>query len=430
MRVVLIGPGRIGCGYLAPLFLSEGFEVILGAPDEPTAELIRRRPQFAVRVTEAPTGSQNGNGAGRRRHSRLHATTSVFETPPAVAVGGAEFVAAVAQADLVCTSVGVSRIPSVARPLARALAVRPGHSPLDVWTIENGDCAPQLELGVRKAAAAERLTLPPVGFAGAVARVAVARGGWDTAACPEFVGDAFRSLLVDQRPLLNGIPSLPGVRGTGSYHAHLLEKLYVFSAGHAICAYLGWLRGHATVAAAAADPYLLPIIAGSMLDARRALITAYPSLGSDLHGPLAEALMRFGDPELADPIVRVAREPIRKLAPADRLIGPAKLIRSTTGRVSGYFALAVAGALLYSNGEDRQSRKLQHLLRRRGVMAVLESVCGLPPGHPFAEAVAARYRAFIITADETIFPPVHGRWGAATPRRSLKALLTAALHQR
>jgi mannitol-1-phosphate 5-dehydrogenase len=438
MRVVVIGPGRIGCGYLAPLFLSQGFEVILAARNELCAARIRRQPSFGVLVTELQAASGNGNGTGERTHAQPHPTTSVFETPPAVAVGTREFADAIAEADLVCTSVGVGQVASVARPLARALAVRPSHRPLDVWTIENGDCAPQLEAGVRRVAEAERLMLPPVGFAGAVARVAVARGSWEAAAAPEFVGDSFRSLLVDQRPLLNGIPSLPGVRGTDSYHAHLLEKLYVFSAGHAICAYLGWLRGHATVAGAAADPYLRPIIAGSMLDARRALIAAHPSLGSDLHGPLAEALMRFADPELADPIARVAREPIRKLAPGDRLVGPAELIRSTTGRVSGYFALAVAGALLYKNGEERQSRELQCRLREGGVMSVLESVCGLPPGDPFAAAVAARYRAFIITPDETVFPPVHASSvppvpvpsSGATARRSLNALLATALGPR
>ncbi|HEV3479717.1 MAG TPA: hypothetical protein VG144_09740, partial [Gaiellaceae bacterium] len=46
-------------------------------------------------------------------------------------------------------------------------------------------------------------------------------------------------------------------------------------------------------------------------------------------------------------------------------------------------------------------------IRHSGVMAVLASVCGLPPDDVFAQAVAARYRAFIITPEETIFPPVH-----------------------
>jgi mannitol-1-phosphate 5-dehydrogenase len=252
---------------------------------------------------------------------------------------------------------------------------------------------------------------------GAIADVAVARGNWRTAeSVAEFVGDGFRSLLVDERGLITGVPSLSGVSGTRSFLPHLHEKLYVFNAGHAICAYLGWLRHHSTIAEAAADPFLRPLIAGSMLEARRAVLAANPSLGTDLHGRVAEALARFGDRELADPIVRVAREPIRKLAPGDRLLGPAELIRQRTGRVPKYFALAVAGALLYRNDRDEQSRRLGLELERSGVMAVLESVCGLAPNHPFAQAVAARYRAFIITASETVFPPVNLRPARAAER--------------
>jgi mannitol-1-phosphate 5-dehydrogenase len=268
------------------------------------------------------------------------------------------------------------------------------------------------------------MTLPPVGFAGGIADVAVARGSWRATEGPaEFVGDFYRSLLIDELRLVTAVPSLPGVSGTRSFLAHLHEKLYVFNAGHAICAYLGWLRRHSTIAEAAADPYLRPLIAGSMLEARRALLATHPSLGSDLHGPVAAALARFGDRELADPIVRVAREPIRKLAPGDRLLGPAQLIRERTGRVPKYFALAVAGALLYRNEDDEQSWRLTEAVERMGVMAVLESICGLAPSHPFAQAVAARYRAFIITESETIFPPVHSRPVALVARRTPDAAL-------
>jgi mannitol-1-phosphate 5-dehydrogenase len=418
MRVVIIGPGRIGCGYLAPLFQSAGWEVVLVGPDEATTERIRRSRRYAVRIT-APAA--NGNGTGKS----TEAARSLVDAPFAVTIGTPDFVQAVADADLVCTSVGVERVRSLAPPLSRALGARAPGRPLDIWLVENCDCARQLENDVRASSAAAGLRLPPLAFAGAIAEVAVARGSWREAeAITEFVGDEYRSLLVDERGLLTAIPSLPGVRGTPTFLAHLHEKLYVFNAGHAICAYLGWLRRHSTIAEAAADPALRPLIAGSMLEARRAVLAANPSLGTDLHGRVAEALARFGDRELADPIVRVAREPIRKLSPGDRLLGPAELIRQRTGRVPKYFALAVAAALLYRYEPDEQSRRLGVELERTGVMTVLESVCGLAPSHPFARAVAARYRAFVITESETVFPPVNVPSAGAVESR--EALVGAA----
>jgi mannitol-1-phosphate 5-dehydrogenase len=407
MRVVIVGPGRIGCGYLAPLFRSAGWEVVFAARDEATAARIRGVGRFTVRTTAAPAA---GNGqAGVAAPARRLLVQGIDAVP----IGSPGWVEAVAGADLVCTSVGVARVAPLGRPLARALAARPGRRPVDVWTVENGDCAPVLEAAVLGAAGRP---LSPVGFAGAVATGAVAHGSWASPGrLPEFVGDAFGSLLVDRGRLLTALPAIPGVVGTGDYLARLREELYVFNAGHAICAYLGWHRGHATVADAVADPVLRPVVAGSMLEARRALLAAHPSLGPDLHGPVAESLARFGDPELADPVARVAREPIRKLAPGDRLLGPAELIRRQTGRVPAYFALAIAGALLYRDHHDGQSRRLAADLERVGVMAVLASACGLAPGHPLAEAVVACYRGFVITADGTALPPVHGGSPGRTP---------------
>jgi mannitol-1-phosphate 5-dehydrogenase len=388
MRVVIVGCGRVGCGYLTPLFRSGGWRVTLAARTEEAAERIRQSGGFRVRVTRE-------RGVLALGHC------------DAVAVGSPQFSEAVADADLVCVSVGVANVGSLAKPLARALAARRAARALDVWVVENGDCAAELERGVRMAGLAARLALPPLGFTGAVATVAVAHGSWREEACPEFVGDDARRLRVDETRVLTGIPALAGVRGTTQYLARLREKLYVFNAGHATCAYLGWLRGHVTIAEAAADPLLRPILAGCLLESRRALLLAYPSLGSDLHGPIAEALERFGNRELADPIARVAREPIRKLGREDRLIGPATMIRTASGRVSAYFALAVAGALLYRCADDEQSIALGARLAREGVMAVIERVCGLAPADAFAQAIAVSYRNFIITPTETLFPPVH-----------------------
>jgi mannitol-1-phosphate 5-dehydrogenase len=406
MRVVIVGCGRVGCGYLTPLFRSVGCRVTLAARTEEAAERIRRSGGFRVRIT---------------RQSRV----IEVEESNAVAVGTPGFAEAVADADLVCVSVGVTNVRSLAEPLARALAGRRTAGALDVWVIENGDCAGELERGVRRTALAARLALPPLGFAGAIATVAVARGSWREEARPEFVGDDIRDLWIDEARLLTGIPALQGVRGTTDYLARLREKLYVFNAGHAICAYLGWLRGHATIAEAAADPLLRPILAGCLLESRRALLSAYPSLGSDLDGPVAEALERFRDRELADPIPRVAREPIRKLGREDRLVGPTTMICRATGRVPPYFALAVAGALLYRCDDDEQSLWLRAELARDGVMAVIQRVCGLVPADPFAQAIAARYRNFIITPTETLFPPVHLVDAAGTDTMDLTALAGA-----
>jgi mannitol-1-phosphate 5-dehydrogenase len=320
-------------------------------------------------------------------------------------VGTPQFDRAVAEADLLCTAVGVGNVPALAAPLAKALAGRAGSRPVDVWVVENDDCAPGLAEGVRAVAAAMTLSLPPVAFAGGVATVAVAHGGWRDGPRPEFVGDGARTLHLDAGRLRTRPTALPGVEATRHYQARLREKLFVFNAGHAICGYLGWLRGHRTVADAVADPFLRPMVVGSLLESRRAVLAAHPELGAEVRGPVAGILARFGLPELADPVERVARDPLRKLRPRDRLLGPVALIRKSGGCVPLYFALGVAGALLYRGQGDPQARELKNMLEAEGVGEVLRVACGLALDDPFARAVVERYRGFIIGEGEVLFPP-------------------------
>jgi mannitol-1-phosphate 5-dehydrogenase len=387
MRVVIVGPGKIGCGYLFPLFRDAGWEVVLAARTAETAERIRKPEGFAVQIT-----------GSRARELRA---------VPAVAVGTPEFDQAVASADLVVTAVGVSRVEALGPALARALAARNPGLPLQIWVVENQDCAPVLEHSVRVAAARAGLTLPPLGFAGAVAEVAVSRGDWRGAGRPLFVGDRIRRLRVDASALLAPLPRLPAVEPTACYRARLQEKLFVFNAGHALCAYLGVLRGHQSIDRAVGDRFLRPLVAGSMLEARRALASASPSLGDDTHVCVAKAMRRFEDAELADPVERVGRDPIRKLAPDDRLVGAAQLIRRTLDRVPYHLALGIAGALLYRNERDEEGRQLTNLLQQKGIGHVLEAICGLEPADELAQAVMQRYRGFILTRNGALFPPVY-----------------------
>jgi mannitol-1-phosphate 5-dehydrogenase len=410
VRAVIIGSGKIACGYLAPLLKAAGWQVTLAARTATTADRIRRAGRFTVTMVSA-TGSRTGEVRARRRTVR---------GCRAVTVGGEDFGRAVAEADLVCTAVGVGNVPALARPLADALLERHSGSPLDVWVVENGDLASDLATRIHRIAAERGVVLPPVGFAGAVATVAVGRGSWSDP-YPEFVGDDDRRLLVDRRPCRSALPGIPGTEATDHYVAELTAKLHVFNAGHAICAYLGWLRGHATIGEAVADPFLRPIIAGSMLESRRALLATHPVLGEDVHAAVARALRRFANPWLADPVARVARDPVRKLRSTDRLVGPAIAIRDRTGRVPAYFALGIAGALLYLNDGDEQAVLLHDLLREHGVMAVLEEVCGVSPADPLAAAIAERYRGFIFAPDQVLFPPAYAEPRPLGPARELSA---------
>jgi mannitol-1-phosphate 5-dehydrogenase len=184
---------------------------------------------------------------------------------------------------------------------------------------------------------------------------------------------------------------VPDVSASRDYAGDLMAKFLGFGAGHAMCAYLGILRGHHFIHEAIADPVLRPMIQRSLQTSRRSLLSVEAATGEEVVRSIEEMLTRYGNAGLGDPLTRVAREPIRKLAPDGPLLGAARLVHRVTGRVPAGFARAIASALAYRNDSDRQARQLREMLVRDGLPAVLEQVCGLDADDPLAWEVTRVY---------------------------------------
>src|SRR3712207_2215556 len=115
----------------------------------------------------------------------------------------------------------------------------------------------------------------------------------------------------------------------------MIEKLWIFNAGHAAAAYLGWQRGCRTLREAMACPTVRAAVAGVVTEAQRAFEAYLSMRPGSVPIParsLSWILDSYADPRLEDPIVRVAREPRRKLAADDRLIGPGIACSAEIGR--------------------------------------------------------------------------------------------------
>jgi mannitol-1-phosphate 5-dehydrogenase len=251
--------------------------------------------------------------------------------------------------------------------------------------------APVLEVAVQRAAREANLTLPPVGFAGAIAYPVVACGDWDGDATPLFVRDGVDRLLIDTTRLVNPLPEIPGIEGTTTYEARLREKLFVFGAGHALSAYLGACCGYQRLDQAAHDPLLRTVVRTCLAESRAALDREYPALGDDGWEAVHEAIRRYENEGLQDPIRRVARSPLRKLGPTGPLVGAAKLVRAVFGRVPPAFTLGIASALRYRDPRDLQALALERMIRRHGVATVVREVCGLDTCDTSGRAVVIAY---------------------------------------
>ena len=87
---------------------------------------------------------------------------------------------------------------------------------------------------------------------------------------------------------------------------------------------------------------------------------------------------------------RVAREPRRKLAAGDRLVGPAVASRAA-GIVPMALARTMAAALAYREPTDPQAVTLAGEIDLVGPAEVLEMVSFLHPGDELSRLVCANY---------------------------------------
>ncbi|MDI6775568.1 MAG: hypothetical protein QME60_09335 [Verrucomicrobiota bacterium] len=141
-------------------------------------------------------------------------------------------------------------------------------------------------------------------------------------------------------------------------------KLYGHNAVHALIGYLANLRGMRVMSEAAADRVIMRIVRAAFIDeSGGALTRRHAGLGDPLFTPdgyrvYAEDLLdRMTRPTLNDMVVRICRDPIRKLGYDDRFFGAMRLALEHGIRPVN-LAMGTAAALIAHAGLDRAAKSL------------------------------------------------------------------------
>ena len=188
------------------------------------------------------------------------------------------------------------------------------------------------------------------------------------------------------------LPDIPGLTFADNLMAYLERKLFTLNSGHAICAYLGYLKGYATIKDSIADPVIGEIVHAAISESGEGLIREF-GFDPDAHHAYVEKIFaRYQNPFLEDEVLRVGREPIRKLEAGDRLIKPLTTTASY-GLPVDHLLFGAAAALRFDCPEDPQSVELLAKIRADGPAAALEAYSGLKPENPLFGRILDIYRA-------------------------------------
>lgn len=160
-------------------------------------------------------------------------------------------------------------------------------------------------------------------------------------------------VLEDDFPL--GRPPLEdaGVQMVRDVVPYELMKLRLLNAGHQGLAYAGWLRGHAFAHEAATDPLVAAFVRAYWAEARPTLA---PVPGVDLDAYVAELLVRFANPAIADTLARLAQDASDRIP---KFVLPAVRDNLAAGRAPVEGAALVACWARCWEGEDEQGRPIR-----------------------------------------------------------------------
>lgn len=382
MNAIMFGAGNIGRGFLGELFSESGYHVTFIDIDEPLIAALQ------------------ANGAYTLRLVTNHSTVEMRIAPVSGLLSSdiERVVEAIQSASIGATAVGARALPYIAPTVAAGVRARMQagiDEPLNLIICENlkGAAAHFRSLVCQHLDDAGRAFLEShIGFVDTVIGRMVPELPPELKAQDRtlVIAEPYKELPVDKSGFIGPIPSIVGMQPCDNFGLYTARKLYLHNAGHAVLAYLGYRRGHELGYEALEDTEIRPILEAALEEALLGIVKQYGADESWLRAHVADLLDRFGNRALADPILRLGRDPLRKLAPDDRLVGAARVAEST-GRVPVNLAWGIAAGLLFDAPGDDKAVELQERIKKQGVHQVMQDVCGISPQEPLGLAVLQRY---------------------------------------
>lgn len=162
---------------------------------------------------------------------------------------------------------------------------------------------------------------------------------------------------------------------------HWYAKFFIHNAPHALLAYLGWMKKYKFIHEAMGDKQISRVVKNSMKEITDALIVSKLLEKKFAISYMKKEINRFSNKLLFDPISRVAREPIRKLSPNNRIILSLRL-GLFNSKLPKYTAMGVKAALQYYDKNDSQSKYIRSLKSSMNENEILNKISGIQLDDP------------------------------------------------
>ncbi len=356
MKAVHFGAGNIGRGFIGAVLQDAGYHVVFADVNAEVISSLNSARQY--RVIEI------GEGGETHEYKNFTAVNSMLEPE--------RLRQELSTADLITTSVGANVLPRIAPAIAEALLMRRAQSPVVVMACENAVNATDL--------LAEEISKYGVDHAQVIyCNTAVDRivPMQDVKLAPDVEVEVFSEWVIEDKNLKSPLP-ISAAKFVPDLQPFIERKLYTVNTGHCAIAYLGQRSGLMTISTALRDPDIERAVSEVLQETSRALELKHGFQKSEQQEYVQKTLKRLRNPLLDDLIVRVGRDPIRKISRAERIIGPA-LILAEAGEESKALMNVLEAALEFDIPDDQTNLDLQQHLQSLNASDFVTLYMGLSP---------------------------------------------------
>ncbi|MBR0463603.1 MAG: hypothetical protein IJJ23_04370 [Clostridia bacterium] len=378
MRTLIVwGAGRIGRGFVAPLFLEGGWRVVFVDIDKALVQRLNARGQYTIIRATAD---------GLRREVIDGGFTALDTDSEQL---GALFCEDGIMLDIAVHEPKIAQVADMIAPLVTARAKK-NPTPFDIMMNVNM-AAPDRAFThlMRDRLDGQVLSYfnDHVGVTGIAAMcISPLASQAELESDPlTLVNNGWHEQAIGERELKGVAPECPHIRLSPDVHAEETRKLYTLNMAHAMCCYLGVKKGYRTVIDVMKDADLRQTVMKALDEASLGLEHAFGFDKEQMRKWPSEIIKLLDNPFINDDLNRLGADTRRKLGRTDRLCGPALLCLGAGGTPTAIARGLRAGYDF--RAPDPGTQFVQSQIEEHGLSAAIQTVSALKPNDPLFKLI-------------------------------------------
>ena len=370
-KFIMYGAGNIGRGFIGQTFSDAGYKVGFIDINMEVINALNAKGEYPVNIVTT-------DGNEEKTVKNVYGIDGKDIETVSNEIAGC---------DIMATAIGVNVLKFIAKPIAKGIEKRSKQTdaPLNIIICENLIGADEYLKGLvlNEIPELKSYVDEKVGFIEAsIGRMVPVMTEEKKAGNPLRVYvEPYNVLPVDKSAFKGEPPKdVSNLYPFTPFSLFIQRKLFMHNMSHALCAYLGNLRGYEYIYQAVND-YDVRYVAFRAL-VRSALAVSKEN-GVETDGLISHAenlLYRFTNTALADTVERVGKDTKRKLGANDRLIGALKLCEKH-GVDASYICIGIAAGMLFAPEADESSKELCAFANENGAYSTLEKYSGYNGGY-------------------------------------------------